>query len=861
MRLFAPLINLLNKRKILVFSALILMNTLAAQPTITSVTPTSATVGSTVVIKGTNFSATPLNNIVYFGPVKAIVNSASAASLSVTVPVGSGNEPITVTTNNSTVYTAYPFRIIAGSTLTVNSFSIRNDFTGVGTYPSGLGEADFNGDGKTDLVSTGWNSANVSILKNTSTSGTVSFDNAIQLSTGTHPDAAATGDLNSDGKPDLVVTSTDNHWFCVFINTSTAGTISFATGVNIAGGLNTGPRGVVLYDMDGDGRTDVIIPNNEKTIDFSNNTSYGTVSVYRNTGSTGTSVSFAAPALLKMVDYPRKITAGDIDGDGKPDLVIASQVMNDVYVFRNKSTPGNLSFDPYLVFTTGINTEQSALGDLDNDGRLDLVVTNLTSSNVAVLRNTSSPGIISFAAKQDLPGVSPLGLAIGDLDGDDRPDIAVANYGLNKVSIWKNTSVTGNLSFAPRMDYYPGSGPVEVFIGDIDGDGEPDLSLTNSVDNKLTVLRTVAAPPTLNLGKDTTLCEGDSVLLNAFKPAAQYQWSTGASSPSLLVKNTGTYWLKLTVGGYTLFDTINITFNQSPVVSLGADVSVCDNEKTVLHAGVTNAVYLWQDGSVTESINVKNAGLYWVEVGKGGCVARDSVMINLKPSPVVNLGGDTTICSGAFITLNAFQNNITGYSWQDGSSGPAITIQHGATCWVTIKAANGCSGSDTIKVSIKKPPTISWDGDTVMCKDPLWVKPTITDGSYLWQNGSTDSSFKVTAPGNYALKAINECGVATKTITITKGLCDLMMPNAFTPNSDGNNDIFRVKYAQFIKQFKMQVFNRWGQMVYYGTDPHGGWNGNCNGTPQATGNYLWVISVIDKQGRSAVYTGSVLLIR
>jgi gliding motility-associated-like protein len=861
MRLFEYLIALLNrKNSFLFFVVLVLVNKAWAQPTISSVSPASAAIGSTVVIRGTNFSAIPSNNFIYFGPVKAAVSSASNTSLSVVVPAGSGNQPISVTTNNFTAYTPYPFRVIAGTTLTANSFSVKNDFASLGGYPSGIAAADFNGDGKTDLVCTNWSSSNISIFKNISINGTVAFERASIYPSGVYPDAAATGDLNSDGLPDLVITSTGNHWFSIFINTSTVNAISFAPRIDIAGAANTGPRGILLFDMDGDGRTDVVVPNNEKNIDFSTNSSYGTVSIHKNTGN-GAAVSFAAPLVLKMVDYPRKITAGDIDGDGKADLVVASQVIGGVYVFRNKSTPGNLSFDPYVNFGTGTNTEQSALSDLDNDGKLDLIVTNLTNSNIAVLRNTSSPGTISFTSKQVLPGVSPLGMAIGDVDGDAQPDLAVANYGLNKVSVWRNTSRTGIISFAPRMDFASGNGTAEVFLGDIDGDGYPDLSLTNTLDNNVTVLTIAAAPPTLNLGKDTTLCEGDSLLLDATKPNAQYEWSTGDVSASLMVRNPGTYWLKLTTAGITVSDTITITFKKPPAVNLGSDLLICDNETSVLHTGVSNAAYSWQDGSHAESMVVTNAGSYWVQILKDGCTASDTIIVSSKPSPIVNLGSDTTICSGDALVINVFQNNATDYTWQDGSSAPQFTTGQPGKYWVNVKSTNNCSSSDTIKLFIKTAPSINWDNDTVICSDPVLLSPKISDGSYLWQNGSTDSVFKVTMPGSYTLQATNECGIAQETISITQGLCDLLMPNAFTPNADGNNDVFRVKYPQFIKQFRMQVFNRWGQVVFMTSDPHGGWNGSHSGKQQPIGNYIWVISLVNLQGQSRQYSGTVLLIR
>jgi gliding motility-associated-like protein len=87
------------------------------------------------------------------------------------------------------------------------------------------------------------------------------------------------------------------------------------------------------------------------------------------------------------------------------------------------------------------------------------------------------------------------------------------------------------------------------------------------------------------------------------------------------------------------------------------------------------------------------------------------------------------------------------------------------------------------------------------------------------------------------------------------------MPNAFTPNYDGVNDVFKVKYPQFIKTFTFRIYNRWGNVVFTTNDPHKGWNGYVNADPQPEGNYVWTISLVDINGNMRNYKGSVLLLR
>ena len=138
----------------------------------------------------------------------------------------------------------------------------------------------------------------------------------------------------------------------------------------------------------------------------------------------------------------------------------------------------------------GTNPQSIALGDLDGDGKPDLAVANLSSNTVSVYRNTSSSGSIgigSFATKVDfITGFIPRSVAIGDLDGDGKLDLAIANYGSATVSVFRNTSSSGSIgsgSFAPNVDFPTGTGPHSVALGDLDGDGKPELAVANSGSN------------------------------------------------------------------------------------------------------------------------------------------------------------------------------------------------------------------------------------------------------------------------------------------------------------------------------------------------------------------------------------------
>lgn len=167
-----------------------------------------------------------------------------------------------------------------------------------------------------------------------------------------------------------------------------------------------------------------------------------------------------------------------------------------------------------------------------------------------------------------------------------------------------------------------------------------------------------------------------------------------------------------------------------------------------------------------------------------------------------------------------------------------------------------------MRVTYMNVPSFSFDNYTKICPgNSVTITPPVNNVTYLWNDGSTKPFFTITEPGNYWLKASNFCGSSTAAIQIDKGTCQLLLPDAFTPNGDGLNDIFRVKYGDFIKTFQLSVYSRWGQKIFEITDPKTGWNGTYNNIPQPLGTYAWVIALKNLEGKFETSKGTVLLIR
>lgn len=326
-----------------------------AQPSITTFTPASGSIGTAVTITGSNFNLTPANNIVFFGTTKANVSACSATSLTVTVPLGASYQPISVTNLSSglTAYSALPFIVTypCGGFINSSSFSTKLDFT-TGTKPQSISTGDFDRDGRPDIAIANYASNTISLFRNTSVIGTISFATKVDFTTGQGPISVSTGDFDGDGKLDLAVANAISAKVSVFKNTSSVGTISFASKVDFTTG--SGPIYVSKDDLDGDGKIDIAITNNNS----------GTVSIFRNTCSVGT-ISFAAKMDFITGTNPQSVTTGDLDGDNKSDLAIANNGSSTISIFKNNGNSGLISFASKIDYLVGTNPTNIIIAELD----------------------------------------------------------------------------------------------------------------------------------------------------------------------------------------------------------------------------------------------------------------------------------------------------------------------------------------------------------------------------------------------------------------------------------------------------------------------------------------------------------------
>lgn len=372
----------------------------------------------------------------------------------------------------------------------------------------------------------------------------------------------------------------------------------------------------------------------------------------------------------------------------------------------------------------------------------------------------------------------------------------------------------------------------------------------------------VIFPNSLNLGNDTTLCEGSTLFLYSNVANATYLWQDSSVSPTYPVTQAGTYYLQVAINSCVLSDTIVVNYIAYPIVNLGNDTAICEGSQLLLNAAVNNAGYLWQNGSTNATFLASQEGWYSVTVSLNNCDTSDSILISEIPLPELNLGNDTILCKGDELILNQGTANAT-YQWQNNSNDSIFVIQEQGIYWLSI-TVNNCTKTDSLLVKYSNLNSFSLGNDTSICSEnELVLKPDIDNAAYLWQNNSNAETYTVADPGTYWVTIKQGNCTVSDTIIIDTLLCTeiIEMPNIFTPNNDGINDFFEPLKINGIQDAGFEIFNRWGQMLLNTNGLNLSWDGKSNGVDCVPGVYFWVINYTNLGGESKKITGFLTLMK
>lgn len=372
----------------------------------------------------------------------------------------------------------------------------------------------------------------------------------------------------------------------------------------------------------------------------------------------------------------------------------------------------------------------------------------------------------------------------------------------------------------------------------------------------------------ISLGDDTiAFCKGDYIFLHGPEGYENYLWQDGSAFPSILADEEGLFWLEVAdANGCSARDSIYVMEAVIPVDLLGPDRHICPDEMITIAALPGFSTYYWQDGSSNPTFATELPGKYWVVVqDENGCNGTDTISINPFKIPDFGLEPAEPICPGDSLLLAVDEGHLH-YSWQNSNiSSHSLWVSQEGFYHIRVETQCG-TFADSVEVYVHYG-NLDLGNDTVIrAGEQLQLYPGSGYSQHFWNTGSYDSTIMVNEAGIYWLEAFDGVCLVTDTIKVDI-FTDILIPNVFTPNNDGFNDTFHASttYPDGIYEFKMVIFNRWGNIVHTLENINDAWDGTINGTEVADGVYFWVCNyaIFDLSGKVSFRKkqGSVTLIR
>jgi len=436
----------------------------------------------------------------------------------------------------------------------------------------------------------------------------------------------------------------------------------------------------------------------------------------------------------------------------------------------------------------------------------------------------------------------------------------------------------------------------------------------------------------VDLGADTILCAGDSIILDASvpSPGTRYLWQDQGTDPVCTASKPGLYTVLLEQDGCRISDTLII----SPPDTLVhiTDTSVCFDQPVRFHAPDGYGSYYWNDGISEKTNTFSGPADKWV-VSANSCtdaridsfrisqIIRDTLyahtdtVVCFKKSLMLaapegyrsyvwksgettrvvytsapdttyvwadmdcrslykrfdvrnvnfelDLGPDIVTCKDTVIHFNAPRLAGAGYAWQDGSDAAGYEARAPGVYTISVRMGP-CIRQDTVVVRYAGI-RFGLGPDRGICKGAQLLLDATSEGAshYLWQDGYDGAVFTANEPGLYHVQAYNEYCAEEDTVVISRDYCDcnVFVPDAFTPNSDGRNDLFTISIDCPVSDYQVMIYNRYGQQVFSGADPTAGWNGHYQNVPAKADTYFYWLRFKDVNGKKHLHKGDLLLIR
>jgi len=887
------------------------------------------------------------------------------------------------------------------NTSTLAAVSFAKTSINVGANTQNIACRDIDGDGKPDLVASRAGANSIYVFRNQSTAGSISFGSIIELNTiGARPRKVVIRDLNLDGKPELIASNQASVNLSVFRNNSSPGTISF--GPEISFGLPVtalNSSGLSVEDLNGDAKPEIIVN------PFLNPNIY----ILQNNSTIGGAVGFRPVALFNVSGNLSNLKIGDLDGDGRPDIAVSRFLTSDLSVLLNQTANSTaaVSFSAPKIISTIDLPQGLDMGDIDGDGKTDVVVASASDNQqITLLRNISIIGDFSFERFDLNVNDKSTYINIGDLNGDAKPDIAFTGTQNGELGVLLNnncyvpeigpigplTICSGNTAriyasgaAGATYQWLLDGTPTGVTTSYIDATAAGVYSLTATsasgtcveTSNAVEVIVIGGAGGAPSATNNGPVCIGEDLQL--FTPnvsGGSFNW-TGPNGFTSTEQNpiianfdasmVGTYQVQVTTGACTsALGSTDVSESNLPdlVINTSDPTTFCQGNNAILWVQlIAGLSYQWQlDGVDIAGANnniyaATNGGNYTVTITNSDNCSKTTAGLTVKslPPPTASYTAPAEACLNlpvSFTNTSVFDTDETiHYQWDfgDGNSSSDASPSHTYTALGNYTVSllvhyddATCSDTFTGTIDVVNAPSVAiqTDRDTVMCEGEtirLWVDDVHT--AYSWSNGSTSNSIEVTTAGVYTVDVTTTAGcVATaqqEVVTLTlpeitatadidkifagdtvqlnasgginytwspvDGLSDPNIANPianpvrtttysvtgddmdgctntaevtivvgeginvsakplFSPNNDGQNDLWVIENIERYPDCKVIIVNRQGNVLYE-QQPYFGneWDGTLRGNPVIEGAYYYVIRCEGSSRNSA--SGSITLIR
>lgn len=720
-----------SKKVVLLLGALIIQaSALKAQaPTITAIDYNTNYPNEVLIISGLYYSTDPTKMKVLFGGVEGNVLSSTGSVIEVEIPGNASAESIHVinTTNGLSVFTPNKFYpTFHGSAFDINDLQDPVLLNSLGQLFD-VCACDFDGDGLRDVVtSKSDNDSNLEIARNVTVDPTnLQFIQTTFAATG-NGRYIVCKDLNGDGKPEVIYARNDTgnrHFLHILLNTSTVGNISFSM-INSPLQMSTTTSNAIriqINDLDFDGKPDVIVSNSDNN----------EISIFKNQSSGG-AISFAsAPVQIEVLGAT--ITGGlevqDMDGDNKPELIVAQLSSTNIYVLKNNSGVNSISFADAVQFDMNKSIQNVKVGDLNGDGLADIAVTHRIEGSMSVIKNNSSLTSLDFQlAGNWATSARPWGIDMGDLDGDGDLDMVVTDRESPTINVFTNiTSDPNTINFSSSTKSVPSEDTWNTIIADMNNDDKPDILYTTATTRiggvffHTGIIRNTNCFIPEIIGDATRfMCDQPIELKSIHNNGAVFNWYKDgvleqgpahgvntANSSQFTATVPGVYKVIMEAeGGACNLESNTITINPEAGTVPGMPTAIndgptCAGDDVTLNVTFAGAppggiTYEWTGPNgftstdmspVITNVSPDNVGNYTLVVASGQCQTSEVstvVEVYALPEFSVTTTGNVALCTGETLPLSV--TNRSGYSYQWLLNGSVIT---GETSVSYISAAAG----------------------------------------------------------------------------------------------------------------------------------------------------------------------------